>query len=45
MKPRFRRWLGVLAAVLLSVGLASVSTEQAAPAAPPPAKAKTSPFL
>lgn len=40
MKPRFRRWLGVLAAVVLSVGLASVSTEQAAPAAQPPAKAK-----
>lgn len=45
MKARFRRWLGVLAAVLLSVGLAAVSTEQAAPAAPPPAKAKKNPFL
>lgn len=45
MKPRFRRWLGVLAAVLLSVGLASVSTDQAAPAAQPPAKAKKNPLL
>ena len=45
MKPRFRRWLGVLAAVLLSVALASVSTEQAAPAAQPAAKAKKNPLL
>ena len=45
MKPRFRRCLGVLAALLLSLGLASVATEQAAPAAQPPAKAKKSPFL
>lgn len=44
MKPRFRRWLGMLAAVLLSVGLAAVSTEQAAPAAQPPAKAKKNPL-
>lgn len=45
MKPRFRRWPGILAAVLLSVGLASVSTEQAAPAAQPAAKAKKNPLL
>lgn len=45
MKPRLRRWLGVVAAVLLSVGLASVSTEQAAPVAQRPAKAKKNPLL
>lgn len=45
MRPRFRRWLGSLAAVLLSVGLAAVSTDQAAPAAQPPAKAKKNPLL
>jgi hypothetical protein len=45
MKPRFRRWLGILTAVLLSVGLAPVSTQQAAPAGQPPAKAKKNPLL
>src|SRR5687767_7050065 len=45
MKPRFRRRFGMVAAALLSVGLASVSTHQAAPAAQPPAKAKKNPHL